>query len=316
MSRLDFYSLLIEKAKAEFPLAGALDLDLATEIFSAHFKKYDSWLDSGYAGTMGYLHRGKDRRANLRLLFPEAESILCVAEPYSTEPLGGKSGPKYARYLRGEDYHQRMKDGLDRVMKSVSQKWTSKSPLLWKTCVDTSAVLERSWASLAGLGWIGKNTLLIHPQYGSYLLLGEVLINQETGHGPVTLPNYCGNCTKCLDACPTKSFAQPGLLDSRKCISYLTLENRIQDKIEVRDSWVAGCDLCQEVCPFNFKRAKTEPRQHGHEQDDGFFSLGWKELTALSEEEYEDKVKNLALNRVKPKQFQRNLQAAKRSFLD
>src|SRR5690606_9214103 len=148
------------------------------------------------------------------------------------------------------------KDRLEALMNRLSADWNSRLGLTleWKVCVDTSAVLERSWAALSGLGWIGKNTLLIHPQYGSYLFLAEVLLSVRTGEGPKPLKDYCGNCTRCLSACPTGAL-EPHWLKSQDCIAYLTLEKRgAWDKNEEfkrkMGTWVAGCDLCQEVCPF------------------------------------------------------------------
>ena len=168
---------------------------------------------------------------------------------------GPETGVRYARYLRGKDYHLEIAEKLERVMQNVAKNHPS---LQWKVCVDTSAVLERAWAAAAGLGWIGKNTMLIHPQYGSYLLLGEVLINQRVENSSSPLKDYCGNCARCLNACPTRAFTQPRVLDATRCISYWTLEKRGELALSVQDqsavsNWVAGCDICQEVCPFNTK---------------------------------------------------------------
>jgi epoxyqueuosine reductase len=182
------------------------------------------------------------------------------------------------------------------------------SALKWKVCVDTSAVLERSWAVLAGLGWLGKNTLLIHPRLGSYFFIGVVLINREIGHGPSPLPDYCGNCARCLEACPTKAFPEPHLLDATRCIAYLTLEKRgdlALDESARRGlgTWIAGCDVCQEVCPFNLKAAKSPI-----ETPDRAIALDtWKELLEESPESYRERIKNSALSRVKSAQFSRNL---------
>jgi epoxyqueuosine reductase len=183
--------------------------------------------------------------------------------------------------------------------------------------VDTSAVLERSWAALAGLGWIGKNSLLIHPQLGSYVFIGSVLINQEVGRGPSPLPNYCGNCTRCLDGCPTKAFSQPGMLNSNQCISYWTLEKRGQ--LEINDpqkkalqNWVAGCDICQEVCPFNIKPVKAETNLGVPQNESSGAETvhSWREVLQESELSYKQRVKNSALSRIKPGQFLRNVALA------
>lgn len=281
-------------------------------MFQSDVYQYDRWLARGFSGAMEYLTRGRDRRANPALVFPGAKSVFCVAMPYSAAS-EERTGVRYARYLRGRDYHVEISEKLERVMGRVNSSWFQyeRPPLKWKVCVDTSAVLERSWAVFAGLGWIGKNTLLIHPKYGSYLLLGEVLINQETGCAPALLPDYCGHCRKCLDACPTQAFPEPRSLNSNRCISYWTLEKRGALEISEQDrrsiqSWVAGCDFCQEVCPFNSKRHREENLL----QKNGFFPGGWRELLLETEEEYRSRVNHSALKRVKPAQFSRNLAIA------
>ncbi len=323
---MDLLTLLTQEAKqAGFPVAGAVDLDLAfldpQATFQAHLERYDAWIQSGYAGKMEYLIRGRDRRADPRNVFPQAQSIFCVALPYSTQPAGSISpeqGPRYARYLQGPDYHLEIAARLETLMQSVQTSWTppSNSRLEWKVCVDTSAILERTWAALGGLGWIGKNTLLIHPQYGSYLFLAEILLNQPTGQGPHLLPNYCGNCTRCLNACPTQALTQPGVLDSNRCISYWTLEKR--GALEISDlqkekikTWIAGCDLCQEACPFNQKRTRTEteanPSSGTTPSNNATLLNHWLDLLDEGPDAYRLRIKNSALNRVKPAQFSRNL---------
>ena len=146
--------------KAGFPLVGAVDLDLSEDLLSHHYSRYLEWLRLGFGAEMSYLLRGSERRSDPRKLMLEAESVVCVAWPYSKNSLQG-GGPKFARYLRGTDYHETIKSVLEEVMSETSLKW--------KICVDTSAILERTWAALCGLGWIGKNTMLIHPKWGSYL---------------------------------------------------------------------------------------------------------------------------------------------------
>lgn len=321
LNRSSLHQLLLEQAKEHgFPLAGALDLSEAS--LDSHIAAYDRWLANGYAGAMSYLERGRDRRADPRLVFPEAKSILCVAWPYSSKPAGAENhatGPRYSRYLRSGDYHKDIAARLEAMMVRINEAWTAKgtAKLNWKVCVDTSAVLERTWAALAGLGWIGKNKLLIHPQYGSYLFLAEVFLSEETGAKPNPMPSYCGNCTRCLDACPAKAFTPEGLLDSNRCISYLTLEKRgeFDAPLEIQSktgTWIAGCDICQEVCPFNTKVSKRPL-----ELDDAAISIkDWETLLMETEEQYRERVKGSALNRVKPAQFRRNLANALNNTLN
>ncbi len=296
-----FRAWLLEEARAEgFTLSATIDLEPALSPpgpgqpapYDAHLARYDRWLEQGRHGEMHYLQRGRDRRADPRRLMPEAKAMLCVALPYPRSPAGApttEQGPRYARYLQGPDYHVDLAERLGRVMLRVrarvaqaegavgaeaSAKPNRVPPprpggpadrvLRWKVCVDTSAVLERTWAALSGLGWIGKNTLLIHPKEGSYLFLGEVLLDRETGQGPAPLPNFCGHCARCLDGCPTQAITAPGELDSRKCIAYATLEKRGDWPKETAKTahYVAGCDVCQEVCPFNRKPSSAELSQN------------------------------------------------------
>ena len=326
---MELLPLLVQEAKAAgFPVAGAIDLDLALQDpearFALHLDRYDQWIEAGYAGKMEYLVRGRDRRADPRLVFPQTQSLFCVALPYPAQTAGAPSpdqGARYARYLQGPDYHEQIAQRLEAVMQSVQAQWIkpeSAPDLHWKVCVDTSAILERTWASLAGLGWIGKNTLLIHPQLGSYLFLAEVLINQRTGQGPQPLPSFCGNCTRCLGACPTQALIEPGTLDSNHCIAYWTLEKRgaleiTEDKKAKIKNWIAGCDLCQEACPFNFKAvraAEQTPQLKNAAAENATLLHHWLGLLRETQSDYRTRIKTSALNRVKPAQFSRNLAIA------
>ncbi|NDD93312.1 epoxyqueuosine reductase [bacterium] len=248
--------------------------------------------------------------------------MFCVALPYDPRPAGSpdsETGVRYARYLnRSQDYHEDIPKRIEELLKEVASEW-EKSDLSWKICVDTSAVLERSWAALCGLGWIGKNTLLIHPQLGSYLFLGVALLNQAVFRSPDPLPHYCGNCTRCLTRCPTQAFVEPGVLNSNSCISYWTLEKRGELSLSAEQrrsiqTWVAGCDLCQEVCPFNTKASRCPPSEDGRVPNATHFQT-WEELLQEDELQYKVRINNSALNRIKPAQFSRNLALALSSRL-
>ncbi len=312
-------ALLLEAKNFGFLASGVIDIELAFQsgAFQTHLEKYDEWLSRGYSGEMEYLVRGRDRRADPRLVFAEAKSIFQVLDPYNPSPAGSQKtseGPRYARYLRGPDYHETLNAKLTELMKRVTNT-PGLEKVKYKICVDTSALLERSWAALAGLGWIGKNTLLIHPKFGSYTFIGSILLDQTTGVGPLPMADLCGHCDRCLRACPTEAILDPHLLDSNKCISYLTLEKRgtwnISDELESKiGPWVAGCDLCQEVCPFNQKISKgaVEPLEQGAVSKDK-----WSSLLEESEDEYKIRVKGSSLARVKPIDFRRNLERAHRN---
>ena len=316
---MDLHELLTETShRHKIPLSGCVDLELAEKDgrFFEHVQHYDRWLAQGHAGEMQYLKRGRDRRANPRLLFGEVKSIFSVAIPYPAHPAGSPSpqnGVRYARYIRGQDYHESIYKKIEAVLVEANRHWVEKHPqeeLKWKIGIDSSAILERTWAWLCGLGWIGKNNLLMHPKFGSYLFIGVVFLNQTTGQSPHPMPSYCGACTRCIQACPTKALS-PYELNSNECISYWTLEKRtpLDFNAEKRSSignWVAGCDLCQEACPFNWKAMKAETSAPD-DSDTAIATLDWETLLQESEEQYKLRIKNSSLSRVKPQMFQRNL---------
>ncbi len=307
---MPLHDLLTRLAIEEgFSAAGGVDLDQAPS-FGAHLARFDSWLEAGHADEMHYLTRGRDRRADPKLVFPDAQSVFCVAMSYSAKPLGAPDGgPRFARYMRGGDYHDVMAERLERVMERARSADSEFADLKWKACVDTSAVLERSWSAFSGLGWIGKNSMLLNREIGSYFLIGIVLLNQRLDRVERTLASLCGHCTRCLEACPTQAFGPSGMLDSRKCLSALTLEKRgeLTSPERSHQGWVAGCDICQEVCPFNQKKAKKD----AGDGDDFILPLTWDTLGALTETEYKEKVRNSSLSRAKWPEFKRNLRNAK-----
>jgi epoxyqueuosine reductase len=210
------------------------------------------WLERGFAGDMSYLARGSSKRADTRLPFPGARSAIVVGLDY-----GGREpdGP-VARYARGDDYHDVMLGRLE-----VLHRWivaTHGAPVAGKAYVDTGPILERDLARKAGLGWIGKNTMLINPQRGSHFFLGALLVDLPLAPDPAFPSDHCGSCTRCLDACPTGAFVAPRQMDATRCISYLTIEHRGDIAPELQPligNHVYGCDVCQDVCPWNIKFA-------------------------------------------------------------
>ncbi len=319
---------LIEAALAEgFLAAGVVDLEpaLASSEFQQSLSQYDRWLAEGRATAMTYLVRGRDRRADPRLVFPETKSVFCVLSPYGVTPPGETDpsrGPLHARYLNGRDYHEELVPRLERALKSAGESLNDGTDLRWKICVDTSAVLERTWAALTGLGWIGKNTLLIHPRFGSFTFIGVALLNRVTGLGPRRSPDLCGHCRRCLDGCPTRAFPEPRSLDPARCIASWTLETRGPLPLSLEDqtalgSRVAGCDLCQEVCPFNQRTLRSVPQSP---EPDSFSPKGvggtWKFLLEETPEAYRARIRPTALSRIKPAEWSRNLALALRNQLN
>lgn len=212
------------------------------------------WLAAGRAGTMGYLHRRIQSRLDPRELLRGARSVIVVALQYrQPEPAIPRDSPRgrVAMYAWGEDYHVVIRDKLDRLIASIRSRLPE--PFEARACVDTSAIVERELAAAAGIGWIGKNTLVLHQDLGSYFFLGEVITTLDLVPDAAAT-DHCGSCTRCLDACPTSAFPNPYEMDARRCISYLTIEYRgeIDPALENRmGRWVFGCDVCQQVCPFN-----------------------------------------------------------------
>ncbi len=287
-----------------FPVSGVVDYASVQDEYRTHAERYRSWILEGKQGEMGYLSRGLDRRLHPQLVFPELKSVIAVLRPYSPHSVGDEQ-LRYARYLNGPDYHESMKAALERSMQSVSSSGLVPPEFQYKICVDTSAVLERTWAKLAGLGWIGKNTLLIHPQLGSYVFIGVVFTNCEFGMKPEGVKDYCGPCTRCLQSCPTEALESHSL-DSNKCISYLTLEKRgaFQERYPLK-GFVAGCDLCQEACPYNSKSV----RYIAPVEKAAYLITDESALLQESEADYQARVKGTALSRIKYADFQRNLTA-------
>ena len=310
-------ALKTEALQQGFCEASGVDWHTAQESYSLHAARFENWVQQGFAGDMHYLVRGLDRRKNPALVFPELKSIFCVLLPYRQTPLGHldpTQGPRYARYLDGPDYHDRITSKLNATLEKVKNQ-PGFSALRWKVCVDTSAVLERTWGALTGLGWIGKNTLLIHPKWGSRFFIGVAFLNRELHQRVQILPDYCGHCTRCLSGCPTRAFKEAHLLDSRECISYWTLEKRGEldltpEKKRAIGNWVAGCDICQDVCPFNFRPEKTlnDPVFEG--KNSKSYQMSWSDLFAESEIEYQNRTHGSALERVKPEMRLRNLRLA------
>lgn len=234
-----------------------------------HFDVYQDWLAAGRHGEMGYLatERARQRRADPRLILPECRSILVLGLPHDPPASPGaeiraRDGPgskihgRVAAYAWGEDYHTVLRTRLEALTAFIEMQVGRPVPHRWYT--DTGPVLERELAQRAGLGWIGKNTCLIHPRQGSYLLLAEILLGIELEPDEPFAVDHCGTCTRCLEACPTRCILPDRTLDARRCISYLTIELKGPIPPDLRPlmgDWVFGCDICQQVCPWNARFA-------------------------------------------------------------
>jgi len=238
--------------------ARELGFDLCGVARAEHYPELDclpDWLARGYAGEMAWMARNADRRADVRNVVPGARSVIVTGTLYNTNrPYSEQQASDVARisrYAWGDDYHDVLKERLDVLLAWMRAR--AAEPFEARAYVDTGPVQERVYAQYAGLGWIGKNTCLINPELGSWLFLGEIICTLDLDPDTQGL-EQCGSCTRCLEACPTGALVEPGVLDSRRCISYLTIEHRGSIPEEHRHAMathVYGCDICQEVCPYN-----------------------------------------------------------------
>ena len=222
-----------------------------------HAEQLRDWTRRGRHGPMAWWPRGDEARLEPCRLLPGARSLLMVALAYDgSVRLPQPPAPRVSRYALGRDYHRVLKGLLRRVARRLEEE---RGPLVWRACVDSAPLLERYWAWQAGLGWIGRNCLLIHPRHGSWLFLGGLLLELEL-EPDAPHPERCGRCTACLSACPTAAFVAPGLLDAGRCLSAQTIENRAERLPAGFDplpgSWLFGCDDCQTVCPWNRKAGR------------------------------------------------------------
>lgn len=268
---------------------------------------FAAWLDAGYAGDMEYLGRGKAKRLDPQRVLPGARSVIAVALNYHQgEPAEADGWSPVARYAWGRDYHDVMTPRLEALLAFLRE--AAGPDVQGKVYVDTGPVLERDLAARAGLGWIGKNTNLLHPELGSWFFIGVLLTTAELDFDE-PLPDRCGTCRACLDVCPTEAFPAPYVLDARRCISYLTIEHKgpIPEALrEPMGEWVFGCDLCQTVCPWNRKAPLT--REPAFLSEQPLPSL--PSLLELTEAEFKARFRGTPLMRPKRRGLLRNAAVA------
>lgn len=227
-------------------------------------KQLETWLNQGRHGSMKYMENHFEKRTDPTQLFPGAKSIICLAFNYfNPEKQQDTDAPKLSKYAYGKDYHQVLKKKLFQLVEKIQEKIPDFQS---KVAVDSVPIMERQWAQKAGLGWLGKNTLLINNKKGSYFFLSEIICDIELAYD-YPINDFCGTCTACIDACPTNAL-QPYLIDAQKCISYLTIE--LKEEIPASfagkmENWMFGCDICQDVCPWNrFSSPHQEPDFNPH----------------------------------------------------
>ena len=267
----------------------------------------ERWLAAGHQADMAWM--ADPRRRDVRQLLPGVRSLVAVGLPYYVDATRAPGSLKVARYGWGRDYH-RLIDGRLRAL----GRWLEQQEpgVRWRACVDSAPLLDKAWAEQAGLGWIGKHGNLIHQGRGSWLLLGHLLTTLELPADPPAIP-ACGACSACLDACPTGAITEPFVVDARRCIAFHTIENRDPELPQAIASnlqgWVAGCDICQDVCPWNHKPLPSsddpdlQPRPW-------WLDLQAQEALSWSDAQWDDNLRASALRRIKPAMWRRNIRAA------
>ena len=283
--------------EAGFALAG-----IARAGPADHFDDYREWLDRGYAGDMTYLHVHAERRRHPESILADVRSVLMVGITYgkAAEPQG--TAGKVAAYAVGDDYHRVIWDKLNAIGSWLEAEVPGCRA---RGVADTAPLLERDFARRAGLGWVGKNTMLIDKTHGSFFLLGALLTTLDLPPDPAHAGSHCGTCTACLDACPTQAFPEPGTLDARRCVSYLTIELKAAIPEALRPGigdWLFGCDVCQDVCPWNRKPAET----FGLTGRPDLVSIDPVELLGLSPADLRRRFKGTALRRANWRGLLRN----------
>ena len=276
------------------------------EFMEPEARKLEEWLNKGYHGTMEYMTHHFDMRVDPTKLVPGSKSVISLMYNYYTPvKQTDEEAPFISMYAYGKDYHKVVRKKLSNLFKAIQEKI---GKVEGRYFVDSAPVMERDWAKRSGLGWSGKNTLTIHPKAGSYFFLAEIICDLELEYD-LPIRDYCGTCTRCIDACPTDAISPEGyLLDSNRCISYLTIERKSEIPNEFKDkmgNYMYGCDICQQVCPWNrFSKPHTEPAFQPKEELLNMTISDWKEL---SETTYNALFEGSAVKRTKYTGLKRNI---------
>lgn len=307
-------SILTQQIQAHATELGFELVGVTPAAHSETIARYREWIENGYAGKMHYLEKHLSLKTDVRQLLAEAKSVISLAMNYYTldPPKALAQDPgrgQISRYAWGDDYHELIRERLLALVTFIKQ--TAESELKTRVCVDTAPIIEREYAQKAGIGWIGKNTNLIHWRSGSWYFLAEILVNIALESDTPELRGSCGTCTRCIEACPTDAIVEPNLLDSRLCISYLTIELKESIPKALRPeigNWIFGCDICQEVCPWNSKAVSTtEPR---FQPRAGNLTPKLLSLVGMTQEEFSRRFKGSPIKRAKRRGFLRNVLVA------
>jgi len=269
--------------------------------------KLEEWLTNGYHGEMGWMARDTDSRTDPSRVFPHARSVVAVAQNYFTPHFHSEDDDtgKISRYAWGDDYHEVVGSRLRSLLSWIKDQCPEAEG---KVCVDIQMTMDKAWAARAGLGWIGKHSNLITKEYGSWVFLGELFLNLDLDYDDEVIEDHCGSCTLCIDACPTSAIVEPYVVDSNKCISYATIELRSpelpQSVSQNLSGWMYGCDICQDVCPWNrFEQVTSESR---FEPRANSVNAPLSEILELTPESYAERFRNSSIKRAKLSGLKRN----------
>lgn len=276
------------------------------EFLEEEAPRLEAWLNKNYHGKMAYMANYFDKRLDPRLLVEGAKSVITLILNYYPEQQLPQAGSdlKLSKYAYGKDYHFVMKDKLKDLMETISEEI---GEVNGRVFVDSAPVMDKAWAKKSGVGWVGKHTNLINREMGSFFFIGEIICDLEL-QPDGAIKDYCGTCTRCIDACPTDAIVEPYVVDGSKCISYFTIElkeaipNEVKGKFE---NWIFGCDICQDVCPWNsFARPHTTPEFNLHPELAEFTKNDWEEIT---EELFQEIFRRSAVKRTKLEGLRRNI---------
>ena len=274
---------------------------------SEEAKNFEKWLSNGYQGSMSYLEKNIDKRLNPTILVPGSKSVISLAFNYfPPKKLIDNNNFIISKYAYGRDYHKVLKKKLKKLFFLMREKIGN---IEGRVFVDSAPIHERAWAKLSGLGWIGKNSLLINKNQGSFFFLAEIICDLELEYDEPVL-NRCGNCSRCIDACPTGAITKAQVVNAKKCISYLTIENKDNIPEELNDSMnnsIFGCDICQDVCPWNKNSKPHEEIEFLPKKN--LRKLRKKDWVELTEETFDRIFEGSAIKRTKYKGLKRNIRA-------
>lgn len=300
------YSKLI---KAEAKRLGFLSCGISKAGFlEEEAPRLESWLNQNHHGKMKYMENHFDKRLNPTLLIDDAKSVISLLLNYYPSEIQNTDSYKISKYAYGQDYHFVVKEKLKELLQTIQ---TEIGEVSGRAFVDSAPVLDKAWAAKSGLGWIGKNSNLLTQQVGSFYFIAELVVDLDLEYDYATT-DHCGTCTACIDACPTEAIVSPYVVDGSKCISYFTIElkeNIPQEMKGKMDDWIFGCDVCQDVCPWNrFSKSHNEPLFNPNPELLSMTKKDWEEIT---EDTFEKVFKNSAVKRTKLDGLKRNIKFLK-----